>query len=75
MPEYIGTLLAFVDQASTAATNEEINAALKEKLPAELEVLDSAAAEDKDTLSDHQGDRRPSSRSPPWRTWPRCPRT
>jgi osmoprotectant transport system substrate-binding protein len=51
VPEYNGNLLAFIDQASTAATTEEINAALKEKLPAELEVLDSAAAEDKDTLS------------------------
>lgn len=51
VPEYNGNLLAFVDQATTAATTEEINAALKEKLPAELEVLDSAAAEDKDTLS------------------------
>jgi osmoprotectant transport system substrate-binding protein len=51
VPEYNGNLLAFIDQASTAATTEEINAALKEKIPAELEVLDSASAEDKDTLS------------------------
>jgi osmoprotectant transport system substrate-binding protein len=51
VPEYNGNLLAFVDQASTAATTEDINAALKEKLPAELEVLNAAAAEDKDTLS------------------------
>jgi osmoprotectant transport system substrate-binding protein len=51
VPEYNGNLLAFIDQATTAATTEDINTALKEKLPAELEVLDSAAAEDKDTLS------------------------
>ncbi|MFI7449134.1 ABC transporter substrate-binding protein [Nonomuraea sp. NPDC049714] len=51
VPEYNGNLLAFIDPATTAATTEEINTALKEKLPAELEVLDAAAAEDKDTLS------------------------
>ncbi|TDC98958.1 ABC transporter substrate-binding protein [Nonomuraea deserti] len=51
VPEYNGNLLAFIDQASTAATTDEVNTALKEKLPAELEVLDSSPAEDKDTLS------------------------
>ena len=51
LPEYNGNLLAFVDPKTTAATTEEVNAGLKEKLPAELEVLDSAAAEDKDTLT------------------------
>jgi len=51
VPEYNGNLLAFVDQTSKAATTEEVNAALKEKLPAEVEALTSAPAEDKDTLS------------------------
>ncbi|MDA0638788.1 ABC transporter substrate-binding protein [Nonomuraea sp. MCN248] len=51
VPEYNGNLLAYVDKETTAATAEEINAALKEKLPPELEVLDSSPAEDKDTLS------------------------
>ncbi|MET9248689.1 ABC transporter substrate-binding protein [Nonomuraea sp. NPDC051941] len=51
VPEYNGNLLAFVDLKNTAATTDEVNAALKEKLPAELEVLDSSPAEDKDSLS------------------------
>ncbi|MGW0807065.1 ABC transporter substrate-binding protein [Nonomuraea sp. NPDC002799] len=51
VPEYNGNLLAFVDLKATAATTDEVNAALKEKLPAELEVLDSSPAEDKDSLS------------------------
>ncbi|MEU6717546.1 ABC transporter substrate-binding protein [Nonomuraea sp. NPDC046802] len=51
VPEYNGNLLAFLDQSNKAATTEEVNTALKEKLPPELEVLDSSPAEDKDTLS------------------------
>jgi osmoprotectant transport system substrate-binding protein len=51
VPEYNGNLLAFVDKQTTAKTTEEIDASLKEKLPAELTVLDSSPAEDKDTLS------------------------
>lgn len=51
VPEYNGNLLAFIDPKSTAATAEEVNAALEEKLPPELEVLDASPAEDKDTLS------------------------
>ncbi|MFB4277351.1 MULTISPECIES: ABC transporter substrate-binding protein [unclassified Nonomuraea] len=51
VPEYNGNLLAFVDLKATAATTDEVNTALKEKLPAELEVLDSSPAEDKDSLS------------------------
>ncbi|WP_433433866.1 ABC transporter substrate-binding protein [Nonomuraea sp. CA-141351] len=51
VPEYNGNLLAFVDLKNTAATTDEVNAALKEKLPAELEILDSSPAEDKDSLS------------------------
>ncbi|GGK71331.1 glycine/betaine ABC transporter substrate-binding protein [Sphaerisporangium melleum] len=51
LPEYNGGLLSFLDQKSTAATKDEVNTELKSKLPAELEILDSAAAEDKDSLS------------------------
>jgi osmoprotectant transport system substrate-binding protein len=51
VPEYNGNLLAFIDLKATAATTDEVNTALKEKLPAELEVLDSSPAEDKDSLS------------------------
>lgn len=51
VPEYNGNLLAFVDKATKAKTTDEVNAGLKEKLPAELEVLDSSPAEDKDTLT------------------------
>lgn len=51
LPEYNGSLLAFVDPQSTAATKEEVNAELAAKLPPELEILESAAAEDKDSLT------------------------
>ncbi|MFI0374383.1 ABC transporter substrate-binding protein [Actinomadura sp. 1N219] len=52
MPEYNGALLTTsVDKASTAATTEQINAALKAKLPAEVEILNSAQAEDKDSVT------------------------
>ncbi|MEU5992623.1 glycine betaine ABC transporter substrate-binding protein [Spirillospora sp. NPDC047418] len=52
MPEYNGALLTTsVDKNSTAATTEEINAALKAKLPPSVEILDSAAAEDKDSVT------------------------
>ncbi|GAA3157973.1 ABC transporter substrate-binding protein [Nonomuraea roseoviolacea] len=51
VPEYNGNLLAFIDLQNKASTTDDVNAALKEKLPAELEVLASSPAEDKDTLS------------------------
>ncbi|MFC5832841.1 ABC transporter substrate-binding protein [Nonomuraea insulae] len=51
VPEYNGNLLAFVDPKTTAAAADEVDTELKSKLPAELEVLDSSPAEDKDTLS------------------------
>lgn len=51
VPEYNGNLLAFVDKTTKAKTTDEVNAGLKEKLPPELEVLDSSPAEDKDTLT------------------------
>ncbi|WP_242901282.1 ABC transporter substrate-binding protein [Actinomadura terrae] len=52
MPEYNGALLSTsVDKSSTATTTEEVNAALKAKLPASVEMLDSAKAEDKDSVT------------------------
>ncbi|MEV5325544.1 ABC transporter substrate-binding protein [Nonomuraea sp. NPDC052634] len=51
VPEYNGNLLAYIDVKDTSVTTEEVDAALKQKLPPELEVLDSSPAEDKDSLS------------------------
>jgi len=51
LPEYNGALLGYLDPKTTASGTEQVNAALKEKLPAALAVLDSSAAEDKDSLT------------------------
>jgi osmoprotectant transport system substrate-binding protein len=52
IPEYNGALLTTsVDPTSTAASTEEVNAALKAKLPSSLEILDSAPAQDKDSIT------------------------
>lgn len=51
LPEYNGGLLYFVDPKATATSTADVDAALKEKLPAELEILKSSAAEDKDSLT------------------------
>jgi osmoprotectant transport system substrate-binding protein len=52
IPEYNGALLAVaVDKNSTATNTTEVNAALKAKLPSSVEILDSAAAEDKDSIT------------------------
>ncbi|MGC5011083.1 glycine betaine ABC transporter substrate-binding protein [Streptosporangium sp. DT93] len=51
LPEYIGSLLAFVDKTTTAKSKDDVVAGLKEKLPAELEVLTPAAAEDNNSLT------------------------
>ncbi|GIH92546.1 ABC transporter substrate-binding protein [Planobispora siamensis] len=51
LPEYIGSLLAYVDKEATAKSKDDVVAALKEKLPAELEVLEPAAAEDNNSLT------------------------
>ncbi|NGO06616.1 ABC transporter substrate-binding protein [Streptomyces sp. HC44] len=51
-PEYNGALLATaVDKTSTATSTDAINAELKEKLPSSVEILDSAQAEDKDSVT------------------------
>src|SRR5690606_35451049 len=51
LPEYIGSLLAYVDPGSTAKTKDEIVAALAEKLPSTLRILEPAAAEDNNSLT------------------------
>ncbi|WP_433415851.1 ABC transporter substrate-binding protein [Microtetraspora malaysiensis] len=51
LPEYVGSLLAFVDKNSTAKTKDDILAGLKTALPAELEVLQPADAEDNNSLT------------------------
>jgi len=51
LPEYLGSLLAYIDKTSTAKTKDEIVAALREKLPPTLEILEPAAAEDNNSLT------------------------
>ena len=51
LPEYNGALLGYLDAKATAVTKEDVNAALAKTLPATLGLLDSAAAEDKDSLT------------------------
>ncbi|MDW4909297.1 ABC transporter substrate-binding protein [Streptomyces sp. ADMS] len=51
-PEYNGALLSVaVDENSTATSTEQVNAELRAKLPSSVEILDSAAAEDKDSVT------------------------
>lgn len=52
IPEYNGALLTTsVDTKSTAATTQEVNAALKAKLPSSVEILNSSTAQDKDSVT------------------------
>ncbi|MFI9272841.1 ABC transporter substrate-binding protein [Kitasatospora sp. NPDC052896] len=51
LPEYNGALLQYLDPKSTASTTADVNAALGKDLPANLGILDSSAAEDKDSLT------------------------
>ena len=52
IPEYNGTLLTVeVDKTSNAKTTAQVNAALAAKLPSTLTVLNSAAAQDSDSIT------------------------
>ena len=52
IPEYNGALLSTsVDTSSTAATTAEVDAALQSKLPSSMEILNSSAAQDKDSVT------------------------
>jgi osmoprotectant transport system substrate-binding protein len=52
IPEYNGTLLTVeVDKTSTAKTTAQVDAALAAKLPSTLQVLNSAPAQDSDSIT------------------------
>ncbi|MER5349921.1 ABC transporter substrate-binding protein [Kitasatospora sp. NPDC002551] len=51
LPEYNGSLLAYLGNSSADPGTSAVNAALTKTLPAPLAILDSSPAEDKDTLS------------------------
>ena len=52
IPEYNGALLTTsVDTTSKAASTADVNAALKAKLPSTAEILNSSAAQDKDSIT------------------------
>ncbi|GAA2247362.1 MULTISPECIES: ABC transporter substrate-binding protein [Kitasatospora] len=51
LPEYNGALLGYLDAKNTATGTAAVNAALQQVLPNTLGILDSAAAEDKDSLN------------------------
>ncbi|KIQ65021.1 glycine/betaine ABC transporter substrate-binding protein [Kitasatospora griseola] len=51
LPEYNGALLGYLDAKSTATGKDAVNTELAAKLAAGLGILDSAAAEDKDSLT------------------------
>ena len=52
IPEYNGALLSTsVDPKSTAITTAQVNAALTAKLPGSVEILNSAPAQDKDSVT------------------------
>ena len=50
LPEYNGALLGYLDSKTRAAATEDIDAQLRAKLPASLEILGSSPAEDKNAL-------------------------
>ncbi|CAM3459018.1 ABC transporter substrate-binding protein [Kibdelosporangium persicum] len=50
VPEYTGVLLQYLDKKATATSSDEVYAELKKVLPQSLQVLDKAAAEDKDAV-------------------------
>ncbi|MXM66491.1 glycine/betaine ABC transporter substrate-binding protein [Streptomyces sp. HUCO-GS316] len=51
LPEYNGSLLAYLDSKAPQESAEAVNAAVKTKLDSKLTLLDSAPAEDKDSVS------------------------
>jgi osmoprotectant transport system substrate-binding protein len=50
-PEYNGALLDYLQPSATASTTAEVNAALAQALPSTLEALQSASAQDKDSVT------------------------
>ncbi|MFF0161320.1 ABC transporter substrate-binding protein [Streptomyces sp. NPDC005263] len=51
LPEYNGSLLAYLDPKAEQKTAEAVNATAKSKLDSKLTLLNSAPAEDKDSVS------------------------
>ena len=50
VPEYNGALLAYLDKTATQTTTDAVDQAISGKLPANLQILQPAAAEDNDSL-------------------------
>jgi osmoprotectant transport system substrate-binding protein len=50
-PEYNGALLDYLQPSATASTTAEVNTALAQALPSNLEALQSASAQDKDSVT------------------------
>ncbi|RCV48534.1 ABC transporter substrate-binding protein [Marinitenerispora sediminis] len=50
-PEYNGAVLAYLDPEAASGATEETNEQVRELLPEGLEILDSSAAQDKDSLT------------------------
>ncbi|MFG2551296.1 ABC transporter substrate-binding protein [Streptomyces sp. NPDC048581] len=51
LPEYNGSLLAYLDSKAEQKSADAVNAAVKTKLDAKLTLLESSPAEDKDSVS------------------------
>jgi len=51
IPEYTGNLLTYLDKDATATSADDVESALEEALPENLDVLDVSAAENKDSLN------------------------
>ncbi|AZQ38206.1 ABC transporter substrate-binding protein [Streptomyces cyaneochromogenes] len=51
LPEYNGSLLAYLDPKAEQTSADAVNAAVKAKLDSELTLLESSPAEDKDSVS------------------------
>ena len=50
VPEYLGSILTYLDKNATAATETDVKAALATKLPSKLEILDVSPAQDNDAI-------------------------
>ena len=51
IPEYTGNLLTYLDKDATATAADEVESALEDALPENLDILDVSSAEDKDSLN------------------------
>ena len=51
VPEYTGNLLTYFEPDATATAPDEVESALKDALPDDLEILATAPGEDKDSLN------------------------